>query len=238
MNLLAIETATTNCSVAVLSGQSVICETNLNKAKAHAQDLGELVQFTLKKASITPTDLNAIAVSKGPGSYTGLRIGVSTAKGLAFAWGLPLIGVPTFEGLAINLSSMIAEQEILCTVFDARRTDVYCAAFYKREGEIQVWRDTTMQPAILLHDWLQTDKLVYFAGNAAIRCQQNFEDLSASPTKLIAPDVYLPNAGGIARAALKRYEFSQFEELESFEPFYLNEFIAQHPAKNPFDKIG
>ena len=127
--LLALETATDVCSVAVLRDGAVTAQASLHRPRVHAEQLVPLVDNLLERAAVNRADLDAIAVSMGPGSYTGLRIGVSTAKGLAMALDAALIGVPTLEALAASVQPAAATGDVACALLDARRDEVYAAAY-------------------------------------------------------------------------------------------------------------
>ena len=159
--ILSIETATTNCSVALSKGgETLLLKEDYDNNYSHAERLHVYIDAVLKQARIERTQLNAIAVSKGPGSYTGLRIGVSAAKGLSYALGIPLISTPTLEALA---HQVIAEEGCIIPMLDARRMEVYAAVFDANQNQI---RDTQAQ---ILDDnafaeYLDKGK-VYFIGN-------------------------------------------------------------------------
>lgn len=127
--ILAIETATDTCSVAVLDGDTVTAEAHLHRPRVHAQRLTPLIEDVLRHAGASRDMIDLIAVSRGPGSYTGLRIGMSTAKGRAEATGAALIGVPTLEALAATLTPVAQPGDLVCALLDARRQEVYAAAY-------------------------------------------------------------------------------------------------------------
>jgi tRNA threonylcarbamoyladenosine biosynthesis protein TsaB len=144
MLVLGIETSTTQGGVAIIGEDRVLCETVLNVEVTHSERLLPAVDRALDEARITLDGLGGIAVSIGPGSFTGLRIGLSTAKGLAYATGLPLVGVPTLEAMAWTLP---AARWQVCPVLDARKQEVYAALFrHEPEGLRRMTEDTAMAP--------------------------------------------------------------------------------------------
>ncbi len=147
MLVLGIETSTTQGGVAIINGDRVLCECVLNVEITHSERLLPAIDRALADARISLESLGGIAVAIGPGSFTGLRIGLSTVKGLAYATGLPVVGVPTLEALAWNLP---AARWQVCTVLDARKQEVYAALFrHEPEGIVRVMEDTALAPEAL-----------------------------------------------------------------------------------------
>src|SRR5690606_13682330 len=139
----AIETATTVCSVALWTDEDVVVEAALYRPRAHAENLVPLIGDVLRYGAIAPRDVDAVAVSAGPGSYTGLRIGASTAKGLVTAVDAELVAVPSLEALASAAADLIGESDMLLAVFGARRDEVFAAAFCKQaDGGLRIHRET------------------------------------------------------------------------------------------------
>ncbi|MCD7913936.1 MAG: tRNA (adenosine(37)-N6)-threonylcarbamoyltransferase complex dimerization subunit type 1 TsaB [Tannerellaceae bacterium] len=224
--ILHIETSTTICSVAVSEQGQLIFEKSSFEGPSHAALLGVFVEealVLLKEMHRTP---DAIAVSSGPGSYTGLRIGVSMAKGLCFGYGIPLIAIPTLEILASKAIRFIQgpEGSLYIPMLDARRMEVY-AAIYDRD--MQPVRET--QADIVTVD-TYTDFLtghpVYFFGNGAAKCKE----IIGSPAAFFIDQVD-PLATDMIGLAEKAYHAGDFEDTAYFEPFYLKEFVAT-VAKN------
>ncbi len=224
--ILSLETATTACSVALHHSGELKALREINNGYSHAENLTLLVEDCLKTAHITARDLNAVAVSKGPGSYTGLRIGVSTAKGLAFSLDLPLIAISTLQSMALQISTQGHENiDRWVPMIDARRMEVYTAIFDAEnrmvsETEAQILDETSF--ASLLGDF----RVAFFGDGAA-----KFQPVVGDQEKAVfLPDIF-PSAREAGQLAFERYQAGEFEDLAYFEPFYLKDFIATKPKK-------
>jgi len=213
-----LETATTNCSVALSKDGDVIAlKEDNSKAYSHAEKLHVFIDEILKENNFKIDDLDAVAISKGPGSYTGLRIGVSAAKGLCFAKDIPLISVPTLTALAKQVTPNKGEQII--PMLDARRMEVYSAVFDSAFNQI---RETKAQ--VLSEDSFQEELAkgkVYFIGNGVAKfreicSQQNAEFIEER----------LPSAKEMGQIAYDKYKISDIEDVAYFEPYYLKDFVA------------
>jgi len=214
-NILCIETATTNCSVALSVNGSVIALKEDNSAGySHAELLHIYMEEVLSMSKLDKGDLNAIAISKGPGSYTGLRIGVSAAKGLCYALDIPLISVPTLESLAHR----VTDKGMIIPMLDARRMEVYSAVFTSEKQKI---RDT--QAEILtessFQEYLEVGT-VNFIGNGV----DKFEKICRHPNARFISDG-LPSAEQMALLAEGKHQKSDTEDVAYFEPYYLKDFL-------------
>ena len=215
--ILCLETATTNCSVGIAKdGRLLTLKEDNSKNYSHAEKLHVFINEALSEAGITAEDLDAIAVSKGPGSYTGLRIGVSSAKGLCYSLDIPLISVPTLDLLAYKLKG---EQGMFISMLDARRMEVYSAIYDSeinqvRDTEAQVLEETSFQ------DYLEKSK-VHFIGNGVAK----FEDICNHPNAVFHKEQY-PSAKEMAEIAELKHKKSDIEDVAYFEPYYLKDFIA------------
>lgn len=218
--ILNIETATTNCSVSISKdGDTIVLKEDNDKSYSHAERLHVYIDEALKEAGINATDLKAIAISKGPGSYTGLRIGVSTAKGLCFALDKPLIAVPTLSALANQVE---LESGVVVAMLDARRMEVYSAIYDSNYNEI---RETQAQilDENAFAEYLQNGK-VYFVGNGV----EKTKALLSHPNAIFIEDK-LPSANEMSVLSFKKYENNNFEDVAYFEPYYLKDFVALKP---------
>jgi tRNA threonylcarbamoyladenosine biosynthesis protein TsaB len=215
--ILNIETSTTNCSVSLSKeGETLVLKEDNNNKYSHAERLHSYIDEVLIKSKILLSNLDAIAVSKGPGSYTGLRIGVSAAKGLCFAIDKPLISVATLEALAHQIR---IEEGVIVPMLDARRMEVYSAIFDLNYQQI---RDTQAQ---ILDEHSFKDYLdegnVYFIGNGA----EKTKTLISHPNAIFV-DNKLPSANEMSLLANKKYKKNDIEDVAYFEPYYLKDFIA------------
>jgi len=218
--ILNIETATTNCSVSLSSeGGTLVLKEDYNNNYSHAERLHVYIDEVLKEAKVELKDLEAISVSKGPGSYTGLRIGVSAAKGLCFALNKPLISIATLESLAHQVN---IDQGIIVAMLDARRMEVYSAIFNSNYNQV---RETQAQvlDAQSFKSYLEQGK-VYFIGNGVAKTKE----LISHPNAVFIEDK-LPSANEMSSMAFQKYKLNDTEDVAYFEPYYLKDFIALKP---------
>ncbi len=218
--ILNIETATTNCSVAVAkNGKTLALKEDYSQGFSHAERLHLYIDEVLKEAGIDSKLLDAIAVSKGPGSYTGLRIGVSSAKGLCFALNKPLISVNTLKSLAMQVH---ISEGLIIPMLDARRMEVYSAVFDASNTQI---RET--QAEILdensFTEYLNQGK-VYFIGNGVEKSKTIIKHENA-----VFVDGKLPSANEMSLISYDKYQKSDTEDVAYFEPYYLKDFVAIKP---------
>jgi len=216
--ILCIETATTNCSVALsVNGSVIALKEDYNNKYSHAERLHLYIEEILLKNNISKSQLNAIAVSKGPGSYTGLRIGVSAAKGLCFALEIPLISVPTLDSLALQVKE---KEGVIIPMLDARRMEVY-SAVYHAESKSQI-RETRAEvlDGHSFSDYLEKG-FVYFIGDGV----EKFKTICTHRNAVFI-EGKLPSANDMGLLANEKYKISDIEDVAYFEPYYLKDFIA------------
>jgi len=215
--ILNIETATTNCSVSLSKeGETLVLKEDYNTNYSHAESLHVFIEEVIKKANIQLSEIDAIAVSKGPGSYTGLRIGVSAAKGLCFSLNIPLISVDTLESLAYQVE---VESGIIIPLLDARRMEVYSAIFDSKHKRIRPI-EAEIITETSFSDYLKTSN-VYFIGDGVEKIKTVIHHPNA-----IFIDGKLPSAKNMSILAFDKYKKSDFEDVAYFEPFYLKDFIG------------
>ncbi len=229
--ILNIETATEVCSVCLAKDGEVLAVKESFEGKTHAELLTVFIEKLLTENNLKVKNLDAIAVSMGPGSYTGLRIGVSAAKGLAYAANLPLIAVSTLQSIALGVSlknkDKFKTNAWICPMIDARRMEVYTAFFntgIKPESEISA--DIIDENSYV--DVLNERQLV-FCGNGSAKCKENITHKNA----LFIDDVKC-SANYMATLSEEAFLQSDFVDLAYFEPFYLKNFVATIPRKNIF----
>jgi len=229
--ILCIETSTTICSVALTRNGEVVAARQENEGNSHANRLTVLTEELFKDSSVNMemSDIDAVAVSSGPGSYTGLRIGVSTAKGICFALGKPLIAIPSLSVLAFPVVQSLGslknnEDAWFCPMIDARRMEVY-AAMYDSGME---QRKETSADIIDNESYAEilNSRKVFFFGNGAAKCKETLTHPNA-----FFPEDEGPLARNMAQPAAEAWNNNQFEDVAYFEPFYLKDFIATIPKK-------
>jgi tRNA threonylcarbamoyladenosine biosynthesis protein TsaB len=235
VTLLAIETATDVCSVAIHAEGVVIADASLHRPRQHAAHLTPLIGALLDRCDLAPDAIDAVAVSAGPGSYTGLRIGVSTAKGLAMAASADLIGVPTFEALALE-AVPFAKGGAIVTAFDARRASVYLAVYLATPEELEERISAAavdLEEASALLSELSFPLTLVGDGAPLIADRLNAVEIE----HVVLPDVR-PSAVSVATLGARRWHRGERSDLASFEPEYLREFVAKTPERSAFEKLG
>ncbi len=227
--LLLIETSTEVCSVALSKGEKVLSFRVTKEPKSHARIIAFMVKDVLAEAGLSVSNCNAVVVSEGPGSYTGLRVGVSIAKGICYGASIPLIAVSSLELLAmlvISANNDISQNSIIIPMIDARRMEVYTAKF-DHTGKVL----SGTEAVILSQDSFQTELEegeVIFTGDGAVK----YKDVTNHPNarfKILDAD-----ARGMVKPALSKYRLKEFVDVAYFEPFYLKDFIAGVTKKRVF----
>ena len=224
MIILNIETSTNVCSVALSKDTTCLFSKSNADGMNHAALLSVFIAEALEVLKSIGLKLDAVAVSSGPGSYTGLRIGVSTAKGLCYGYGIPLISVSTLEVLTVQAINLVEDKEnaLFCPMIDARRMEVY-AAFYNAEGVIQ--REIS---ADIIHSdsyaGILANQPVYFFGNGSCKCKSTL----IHPNARFIENLF-PLAVNMIPFAERACKEKQFEDTAYFEPFYLKEFQTTAP---------
>ena len=220
--IILIETSTSLCSVALAEDGAVTAYRESSAPKAHASLTAVFVQEVLQERGVTLSDCDAVCVSKGPGSYTGLRVGVSTAKGLCFGSGLPLIAVGTLDTLVAQAEG---EYKYIIPMIDARRMEVYACVF---ENGAQI---TETEPVIVdensFAEYLEQGPCL-FIGDGAGKCADVIKHPNAQFCQCN------PKASAMLSPAMKAYNEKRFEDVAYFEPFYLKEFVATVSKKKLF----
>lgn len=221
--ILAIESATKNCSVALFQGDELI-EVNEQSSDQyiHSEKLAVFIEDLFQSNGIAPKELQAVAVSAGPGSYTGLRIGVSAAKGLCFSADAKLLSIPTLTQLATAARNIHSEFDCYIPMLDARRMEVYASVF-NSTGEETAGTEAVVVSEDSFEELI--GKRIAICGDGAAKC---IETLSHLDVTLIDLDCSARNMGEIA---FTKFQNNDFENLAHFEPFYLKEFIAGKPKK-------
>ena len=223
--ILSIDTSTKVCSVALHSDGKLLAISELYTEKSHSGMLTTLCENVVRYAGFSLNDLDAFAVAKGPGSYTGLRIGVSTAKGFCFALDKPLIAVNTLEAMAYQLKDFYDETHLLCPMIDARRMEVYCQIL---DNQMNVISETEAKiiNELSFSEILDEKKIVFF-GDGAAKCQA---EISHKNAVFLNTEIH-PSAKTVGLVATKSFEKSLFENVVTFEPFYLKDFVGTQPKK-------
>ena len=227
--ILLIDTSTEVCLVALADNTQLLASRIDTNGQNHSKLIGTFVQDVLHEAGITAHQLDAVALSAGPGSYTGLRIGTSFVKGLCFAADKPVITLPTLQILAqeaLLQNPNIEPHATLCPMIDARRMEVYTAAYSTALQEVTpAWPEIVTEASYATY----LEKPTYFFGNGSNKCQSTLTQANAHFIANI-----IPSAKAMMLLAQKAYDAQQFADTAYYEPFYLKEFMATMPKNKIF----
>lgn len=232
--ILNIETSTEVCSVTLARNGSVICSRENLEGQNHAMLLSVYIKEIFEETNLDTDHLDAVAVSGGPGSYTGLRIGVSVAKGICYGSKLPLISITSLEAMAdyviqncANIYPFETNEILFCPMIDARRMEVY-TSFYDRSGKLV----RGIQADIIDHqsyfEYLEYNKVLFF-GNGASKCREAI----SHPNSIFIPDI-IASSSHMVPLAERDFLSGNFADVAYYEPFYLKDFVATVPVKNIF----
>jgi len=226
--ILCIETATPVCSVALSKDGETISLKETARKNSHSEVVTLFIDDLLRENKIQYTDLNAVAASKGPGSYTGLRIGVSTAKGLCYALDIPLIAINTLRSMAYGMAKIYlkerktSENILFCPMIDARRMEVYSAIYNKDNNEVRETKAEIIDKNSF-SEYLEQNQMIFF-GDGATKCKS----IITHPNAVFYNDIHT-SATNMLSLAEEKFQKQQFEDVAYFEPFYLKDFIAGVP---------
>lgn len=213
--ILNIETSTKNCSVALAqNGQTLLCKEIAEMGYSHAEKLHVFIDEILAETAVSFSQLSAIAVSSGPGSYTGLRIGVSAAKGLSFALAIPLISIDTLTSLAHQVTQT---DGVIIPMIDARRMEVYSALFNSNK---QMVRGVEAQ-IITAESFAEIEETIYFIGDS----NQKAQSVLNKPNHVFLDQFMYPSAQQMSALSFQKFQNNEFEDLAYYEPYYLKDFL-------------
>ncbi len=219
--ILNVETATKNCSVTIANeGKTIVCVEVADEGYSHAEKLHLFFEEALRQAGITFQDLKAVAVSQGPGSYTGLRIGVSAAKGLSYSLNIPLIATDTLEALARKIS---IENGSIVPMIDARRMEVFACGFDRN----YVKQFETRADIIDANSYTELSGTIHLVGDGAPKCKEVLN----SERFVYHDEVVYPSSNEMAAMSFEKYKKSDFVDVAYFEPFYLKDFVMTTKPK-------
>ena len=226
--LLALETSTTVCSVALYKGEQLLGSSELRIEKSHSSHITVMIEQLVSNCGHKMEEVNAVAISGGPGSYTGLRIGTSTAKGLCYALNIPLIEVSTLHSMAYQVTNYTPKPErfVFCPMLDARRMEVYtCVLSHALEELVPI------APVVLseetFQELLQKQPVIFFGSGA-----EKFRALAENNQNAMFVDSVVPSAVPVGKLALKKYEQQVFEDVAYYEPFYLKDVYITSGSKS------
>ena len=225
-----LETSTDVCSAALFNEGQLLCCRENSEGRSHASTLAVFIDEILKEDNISPKNLSAVAVSKGPGSYTGLRIGVSTAKGICFAQNLPLIAVDSLQAMTFGAIGALKERGddiegmVFCPMIDARRMEVYSALYSSQLAVVESVKATIVDESTFT-SILEKSRVVFF-GNGAAKCRAVISHANA-----IFLEDNFSSAKNMVLPSLEAFKSSNFVDTAYFEPFYLKDFVITQSKK-------
>jgi tRNA threonylcarbamoyladenosine biosynthesis protein TsaB len=220
--LLSLETSTTVCSAALHENGRLLAVSELHIAQSASSKLAVMIDDLFKLCAIKPSHLDGVAVSGGPGSFTGLRIGVATGKGICYGLNIPFISVNTLELMAYQVASVDSPNSLLCPMLDARRMEVYYL-LADRDLTMLESTDAKVLDEFSFKNWLDKGPISFF-GNGSAKCKEVVHHPNAWYIENINPC-----ASALGELAFKKFELNQVEDLSSYEPFYLKDFVAKKP---------
>lgn len=234
--ILCIETGTSVCSVALADGDRLLGLKEAHDEKAHAARLTVLIGDLLEEKGVSMSSIDAVAVGKGPGSYTGLRIGVSTAKGICYALDRPLIAVGSLDSMVWGAKALLERKRSLtpdfyCPMIDARRMEVYTALFDPKGDQVMETRAMIIEEDAF-HEVLEKNRIVFFGSGAS-----KSKSLIASRNAIFLDD-FSPSAQFMVPLAQRCYSNNRFEDVAYFEPYYLKDFVATKPKNKVIPGLG
>lgn len=234
--ILCIETGTNICSVALSHNGSLLSLRESEEGRDHSRKLASYIDELFKENDIDAADLDAVAVGMGPGSYTGLRIGTSVAKGICYGASKPLMGISSLQSLVMaavedHKAGIIEcddiEHTLLCPMIDARRMEVYTAIYDSEGNELSPVEARIIDVHSFADFMPQTPMLIF--GGGALKCRDVMKRPGLSYVSVA------PSARGMAALAERQFEAGRFEDVAYFEPFYLKEFVAGVPKRQPLE---
>ncbi|KAF0145821.1 MAG: glycoprotein endopeptidase [Nitrospirae bacterium] len=227
MKILAIDTSTMLGGIAVMDELNLIAETRLNVKSTHSERLMTEIEHCLKQSSLKISDIDVFAVAIGPGSFTGLRIGLSTVKGLAYATGKPIVSVPTLDALALNFPY---SRYPVCTMLDARKKEVYAALFkWEDNGFTKLISEASVNPEEFTRNVLLSadyDKII-FAGEGAVIYKDKIIEVMGEKPVFASPEKTVPSPANVASLGMKKTLRGEFSEPVSLAPIYIRRSEAE-----------
>ena len=226
MKILSLDTASQSCSVAIVADKTVVVELTVNHGKTHAEVLMGMIQKALEIGDVSITDVDGFAITIGPGSFTGLRIGLSTVKGLAVATQKPVVGVSTLDALAYGFAF---SQKLVCPMLDARRGEVYTAGYRFDENKIiTVFEPCAISPDLVVKN---IKAPCILAGDGAVKYKDVFADKIGLLATFATPAQNFIRASNVALLAMPRFEKNNTDDVARLVPFYIRKSDAEKNIK-------
>jgi len=229
MKILAVDTATKSCSVAIVDKRSLLAEMTVMNEETHSKHLLEMICSVMKYSGLDLSDLNGFAVTRGPGSFTGLRIGISSVKGFAAAQGKPIAGVSSLDALARQVSF---SPYLICSLIDARRDEVYLSRYRYKDGNL---KKESKEKAVSPKDALdEINEPCIFVGSGAVLYRKAIKEKLGGYALFVQDHGNTIRASTVARLSMDRFENNETDDIETFVPNYIRKSDAQVKLqKNP-----
>lgn len=230
MKILAVDTATKSCSVAIVDKESLLAEMTVVNEQTHTKHLLEMINLVIKHSGLNLSDLNGFAVTRGPGSFTGLRIGISSVKGFAAAQGKPIAGVSSLDALARQVSF---SPHLICSLIDARRDEVYSSKYRYKDGNLKKeGKEQAVSPEDALYE---INEPCIFVGSGAVLYRNVINDKLGEYAYFAQAYENTIRASTVARLSMDRFEIDDTDDVETFVPNYIRKSNAQLQlqGKNP-----
>jgi tRNA threonylcarbamoyladenosine biosynthesis protein TsaB len=222
MKILGIDTATTSCSVAIVDKTSLLSEFTIDKEETHSKHLMEMIQMAMRMAGLNISDIDGFAVTRGPGSFTGLRIGISTIKGLALASEKPIVGVSSLETLALQVSY---SRDLICPILDARKGEVYFSRYRFQNGHLKKQTKECVAPPDKAIDDL--NEFCLFVGNGALLYKEMILEKMGEFASF-APMIHNTiRASSLAYFSMKNFENNDTDDIKDVLPYYIRKSDAE-----------
>jgi len=222
MKILAVDTATKSCSVAIVDKELLLAEMTVVNEQTHTKHLLEMISLVIKHSGLNLSDLNGFAVTRGPGSFTGLRIGISSVKGFAAAQGTPIAGVSSLDALARQVSF---SPHLICSLIDARRDEVYSSKYRYKDGNLKKeGKEQAVSPIDVLGE---IDEPCIFVGSGAVQYRNVINDKLGEYAYFAQAYENTIRASTIARLSMDRFEIDDTDDVETFVPNYIRKSNAQ-----------
>jgi tRNA threonylcarbamoyladenosine biosynthesis protein TsaB len=222
MKILGVDTATTSCSVAIVDKTSLLSEFTIDREETHSKHLMDMVQASIRMAGLSFSDIDGFAVTRGPGSFTGLRIGISTIKGLAVASEKPIVGVSSLETLALQVSY---SRDLICPILDARKGEVYFSRYKLQNGHLKKQTKERVAPPDKAIDDL--NEFCLFVGNGALLYKEMISEKLGGFASF-APMIHNTiRASTLAYFSMKKFENNDTDDIEKVLPYYIRKSDAE-----------
>ncbi len=223
MKILAVDTSTTCCSVSITNKEKIVAEISLVSGKTHSRHLMDIIEKILQQSDLEIEEIDGFAVSIGPGSFTGLRIGSSAVKGLAFAHGKPVVCISSLEALATQI--FFFNEKLICPMIDARKNEIYSSFFKYNKNQLLRESDETVLPLDIVLK--KINEPCFFTGSGATLYKNEIIDLKGSDAHFLPDSYNSVNASVIATLAYKKILANQSGDLKSFKPVYIRKSDAE-----------